>query len=317
MTVSPGLRDGWPLVKRSLQGWVDDNASSLGAALAFYTLLSLAPLAIIIIAVAGLFIGSAHAQDVLVAQLSQLMGESSAHAIAEVVANTRNRSSGLIPTLLGIAALLGGATTVFVELRRDLDLVWRCKPEKSSGLVSWVMTRVLALGIVLAIGFLLLVSLAASTAISAITSTIGVQVVARIGEFVASFGVIMLLFAAIYKLLPNRRIAWGDVWVGAAVTSLLFWIGKYLIGLYLGKAAVGSAYGAAGAIVVVIVWVYYSAQIFFLGAEFTREYATRHGSKRGDVELQQAPANDDVVERAHKIVKGEDPVLLRKLPERR
>ena len=314
MTASPALRDAWPLVKRSLRGWIDDNASSLGAALAFYTLLSLAPLAIIIIAVAGLFIGSAHAQDVLVAQLSQLMGERSAHAIAEVVANTRNRSSGLIATMLGIAALLGGATTVFVELRRDLDLVWRCKPEKSSGLLSWVMTRVLALGIVLAIGFLLLVSLAASTAISAITSTIGVEVVARMGEFVALFGVIMLLFAAIYKLLPNRHIAWGDVWVGAAVTSLLFWIGKYLIGLYLGKAAVGSAYGAAGAIVVVIVWVYYSAQIFFLGAEFTREYATRHGSKRGDVELQQAPANDDVVERAQKIVKGEDPVLLRKKP---
>ena len=314
MTASPALRDAWPLVKRSLRGWIDDNASSLGAALAFYTLLSLAPLAIIIIAVAGLFIGSAHAQDLLVAQLSQLMGERSAHAIAEVVANTRNRSSGLIATMLGIAALLGGATTVFVELRRDLDLVWRCKPEKSSGLLSWVMTRVLALGIVLAIGFLLLVSLAASTAISAITSTVGVEVVARMGEFVASFGVIMLLFAAIYKLLPNRHIAWGDVWVGAAVTSLLFWIGKYLIGLYLGKAAVGSAYGAAGAIVVVIVWVYYSAQIFFLGAEFTREYATRHGSKRGDVELQQAPANDDVVERAQKIVKGEDPVLLRKKP---
>ena len=314
MTISPALRDAWPLVKRSVQGWMQDNASSLGAALAFYTLLSLAPLAIIIIAVAGLFIGSAHAQDLLVTQLSQLMGERSAHAIAEVVANTRNRHSGLLPTILGVAALLGGATTVFVELRRDLDIVWRCQPEKSSGLLNWVMTRVLALGVVLAIGFLLLVSLAASTAISAITSTIGVQVVARMGEFVASFGVITLLFAAIYKLLPNRHIAWGDVWVGAAVTSLLFWVGKYLIGLYLGKAAVGSAYGAAGALVVVIVWVYYSAQIFFLGAEFTREYATRHGSKRGDAELQQPPANEEhhLVERAQKIVKGEDPVLLRK-----
>ncbi len=304
MTLSPVLRDARPLVKRSLRGWIDDNASSLGAALAFYTLLSLAPLAIIIIAVAGLFIGSAHAQDVLVAQLSQLMGERSAQAIAEVVANTRNRNTGLMATILGIVALIGGATTVFVELRRDLDIVWRCKPEKTSGVLGWMMTRALALGVVLAIGFLLLVSLAASTAISAITSTVGVEVVARIGEFAASFGVITLLFAAIYKLLPARHIAWGDVWVGAAVTSLLFWIGKYLIGLYLGKAAVGSAYGAAGALVVMIVWVYYSAQIFFLGAEFTREYATRLGSKRGDAELQQPPANDNVVERAQKMVSG-------------
>ena len=305
------IRDTWPMLKRAVQGWMDDNASSLGAALAFYTLLSLAPLAIIIIAVAGLFIGSTEAQDLLVAQLTQLMGDKPAHTIADIVASTRNRYSGLA-TILGFAALMGGATTVFVELRRDLDLIWRCKPEKSKGLLDFVLTRVIALGIVLGIGFLLLVSLAASTAISALTDTLGSTIVARAGEFAGSFLVITLLFAAIYKLLPSRRIAWGDVWVGAAVTSLLFWIGKYLIGLYLGKAAVGSAYGAAGAVVVVIVWVYYSAQIFFLGAEFTREYATRHGSKQGEADLRPAPANDDLVERAHKIVKGEDPVLLRK-----
>ena len=311
---APVVRDLWPLLKRSVVGWIEDNASSLGAALAFYTLLSLAPLAIIIIAVAGLFIGSNEAHDLLVAQLSQLMGEGPAHTIAEVVANTRNRNTGLIPTILGILALLGGATTVFVELRRDLDLIWRCKPEKTKGLINFVMTRVLALGIVLAIGFLLLVSLAARTAISALSETVGSAIVARAGEFTGSFVVITLLFAAIYKLLPARRIAWGDVWVGAGVTSLLFWIGKYLIGLYLGKAAVGSAYGAAGAVVVVIVWIYYSAQIFFLGAEFTREYALRHGSKQGEAELLEPPANDDVIERAQKIVKGEDPVLLRKKP---
>ena len=304
-------RDVLPMLKRSVQGWMDDNASSLGAALAFYTLLSLAPLAIIIIAVAGLFIGSSHAQDLLVAQLSQLMGDKPAHTIADIVASTRSRYSGLA-TILGFAALMGGATTVFVELRRDLDVIWRCKAEKSKGWLNFLLTRAIALGIVLGIGFLLLVSLAASTAISALTDTVGSAIVARAGEFAGSFLVITLLFAAIYKLLPSRRIAWGDVWVGAAVTSLLFWIGKYLIGLYLGKAAVGSAFGAAGAVVVVIVWVYYSAQIFFLGAEFTREYATRHGSKRGEADLQPRPANDDIVERAQKIVKGEDPVLLRK-----
>ena len=305
------VRDVWPMLKRSVQGWMDDNASSLGAALAFYTLLSLAPLAIIIIAVAGLFIGSTEAQDLLVTQLTQLMGDKPAHTIADIVASTRSRYSGLA-TILGFAALVGGATTVFVELRRDLDIIWRCKAQRSHGLLDFVLTRVIALGIVLAIGFLLLVSLAASTAISVLTHTMGSAIVARGGEFLGSFLVITLLFAAIYKLLPARHIAWSDVWVGAAVTSLLFWIGKYLIGLYLGKAAVGSAYGAAGAVVVVIVWVYYSAQIFFLGAEFTREYATRHGSKRGEADLQPAPANDDLVVRARKIVKGEDPVLLRK-----
>jgi membrane protein len=314
MTAEPLMRDVWPLVKGSVQGWMEDNASSLGAALAFYTLLSLAPLALIIIAVAGFFIGSSEAHDLLVAQLTQLMDEQPAQTVATIVANAKTRTSGVLATIFGIAALLAGATTVFVELRRDLDIIWRSRPEKARTILDFLLTRALALGVVLGIGFLLLVSLAASTAISALSSTMGSHAVARAGEFVGSFAVVTLLFAAIYKLLPNRSIAWGDVWVGAAVTSLLFWIGKYLIGLYLGKAAVGSAYGAAGAVVVVIVWVYYSAQIFFLGAEFTREYATRHGSKRGDVELQQPPANEDMVERAQNIVKGEDPVLLRKKP---
>jgi len=310
--------DGWPLVKRSVQGWIEDNASSLGAALAFYTLLALAPLAIIIIAVTGFFIGSSEAHELLVAQLTQLMGETPAQTIAQIVANARGRTSGLLPTIFGLVALLAGATTVFVELQRDLDIIWRCKSDKPGGLLNFVLTRVLSLGVVLGIGFLLLVSLAASAAISAVSSSVGVHAIARASEFAGSFVVVTLLFAAIYKLLPSRRIAWGDVWVGAAVTSLLFWVGKYLIGLYLGRAAVGSAYGAAGALVVVIVWVYYSAQIFFLGAEFTREYAMRHGSKRGDPDvarpLTTPAANEEMIERAQKIVKGEDPVLLRKKP---
>src|SRR6266852_1409665 len=197
--------DGWPLVKRSVQGWIEDSASSLGAALAFYTLLALAPLAII--------------------------------TIALIVANARGRTSGLLPTIFGLVALLAGATTVFVELRRDLDVIWRCKVDKPGGLLDFVLTRVLSLGVVLGIGFLLLVSLAASAAISAVSSSVGVHAIARASEFAGSFVVVTLLFAAIYKLLPSRRIAWGDVWVGAAVTSLLFWVGKYLIGLYLGRAA--------------------------------------------------------------------------------
>src|SRR5438309_1087958 len=189
--------DAWPLLKRSVRGWIEDNASSLGAALAFYTLLSLAPLAIIIIAVAGFFIGSSEAHELLVAQLTQLMGEKPAQTIAEIVVNARGRTSGLVATIFGFAALVAGATTVFVELRRDLNIIWRCNVDPTRGLVNFMLTRVLSLGVVLGIGFLLLVSLAASTAISVVTTSVGSHAVARAGEFTGSFIVITLLFAAI------------------------------------------------------------------------------------------------------------------------
>lgn len=310
--------DAWPLFKRAIKGWVDDQASGMSAALAFYSLFSLAPLLIIAIALAGFFIGRGEAHDAVVTVLGQLMGPEPAQAVANVVTAATKRTNGLIPAIFGFVAIVAGSTTVFTELRRDLNVIWRCRVEKTRGIRDFVLERALACAVVVSIGVLLLLSLAASAAISALSDLFGgSHAIARGAEVVASLVVITALFAAIYKLLPSRPIAWGDVWVGAAFTSLLFWVGKYLIGLYLGKAAVGSAYGAAGTLVVVIMWIYYSTLIFLLGAEFTREYALRRGSRQGDLELGMpatdlGAANEGMVERARKIVKRQDPVLLRR-----
>jgi len=273
-------REWWRLLRGAARGWVDDAAPSMGAALAFYTLFSLAPLLIITVAVAGFFIGEGEAEGLLMQQMTQLMGDGATGAIAKVMHAANERGSGVIAAIFGLAALLLGATTVFTELQRDLDIIWRSPRTKAKNVWTLVLSRLLSFGIVLAIGFLLLVSLVVSTAISAVSDVLfeGSRVLAQGGEFATSFLVITLLFAAIYKLLPSRHIRWGDVWVGAAVTSLLFNIGKILIGLYLSRATVGSPYGAAGTLVVLILWIYYSAQIFFFGAEFTRLYALHHGS---------------------------------------
>ena len=203
---------------------------------------------------------------------------------------------------------------MFTELQRDLDIIWRSPRTKAKNAWTLVLSRLLSFGIVLAIGFLLLVSLVVSTAISAVSDVLfeGSRVLAQGGEFATSFLVITLLFAAIYKLLPSRHIRWGDVWVGAAVTSLLFNIGKILIGLYLSRATVGSPYGAAGTLVVLILWIYYSAHIFFFGAEFTREYALSHGSHRdeGTVEALGAAGDDgNILARAQAIVRGSDTIF--------
>jgi membrane protein len=312
--------DAWTLVKRSARGWVDDAAPSMGAALAFYTLFSLAPVLLLSIAIAGFFMGRDQAQDVMIAQLTQLVGENAALGIEELLDAAGARGEGKWPALIGMVALAIGATTVFSELRADLDRIWRCSTKKARGVKAFLRTRVLSFGLVVSIGFLLLVSLVVSAALSALGDHwfAGGEILVRGGEFVTSFAVITVLFAMIFKWLPTTRIAWGDVWVGAAVTSLLFWLGKFLIGFYIGRAAVGSAFGAAGTLVVLIVWVYYSAQVFFLGAEFTREYARLHGSKQGEHYLadrrrtpgEPVAANEDLIERAEKIVRGKDPVLV-------
>jgi len=307
-------REWWTLLRGAAKGWVDDAAPSMGAALAFYTLFSLAPLLIITVAVAGFFIGEGEAEGLLMQQMTQLMGDGATGAIAKVMHAANERGSGVIAAIFGLAALLLGATTVFTELQRDLDIIWRSPRTKAKNVWTLVLSRLLSFGIVLAIGFLLLVSLVVSTAISAVSDVLfeGSRVLAQSGEFATSFLVITLLFAAIYKLLPSRHIRWGDVWVGAAVTSLLFNIGKILIGLYLSRATVGSPYGAAGTLVVLILWIYYSAQIFFFGAEFTREYALSHGSHRdeGTVEALGAAGDDgNILARARAIVRGSDTIF--------
>jgi membrane protein len=272
----------WSLARRAAQGWSDDAAPSMGAALAFYTLLSLAPLLLVVLGVAGLFYGRDEAQLLLVQQIAGLLGESAAAGIELILENAGAPGDGILPALIGIATVIFGATTVFGELRSDLNRIWRVGTRKAGGLADLLRTRLLSFGMVVTVGFLLLVSLAASAALSALGDYwfAGSQALVRLLEFAVSFVATTGLFAMIYKVLPGTRIAWSDVWVGAAVTSLLFWVGKYLIGLYIGRSTIGSAFGAAGTLVVLIVWVYYSAQIFFLGAEFTREYAWRHGSRQ-------------------------------------
>ena len=306
--------DALLLVRRAFNGWVEDLAPSMGAALAFYTLFSLAPVLLLAIMIAGIFMGRTEAHDLLIAQLSTLVGDGAAHGIQSML-EAAGRAQGKGPAIVGVVTLALGATTVFAELQSDLDRIWRAQKAESGGVWRYVRKRLLSFGMVLSIGFLLLVSLVVSTAVTALSARwlAGVEILAHGLDFLASFAVITLLFAGIYKILPTTRIDWKDVWVGAELTSFLFWIGKFLIGLYVAKAAPGSAFGAAGTVVVVIVWVYYSAQIFFLGAELTREYASAYGSRRHDPQgfdrRRQAANDDHMVERARDIVAGRDPAV--------
>jgi len=259
----------------------------MGAALAFYTLFSMAPLLLLVISIAGIAIGTDSARGMITDQLTTLLGSQGAEAIQQVLTAADNQRKGVIAAIVSAITLVVGATTVFAELRRDLDSIWKTKRPEVRGIMRIVWARLWSFGLVLTIGFLLMVSLALSALVTAFGSMLaqylpGAPVLLRAVEFLVSFALVTGLFAMIYKILPSVPVAWRDVWVGAAATSFLFWIGKYLIGLYLARSAVASPFGAAGTLVVVIVWVYYSAQIFFLGAEFTRAYAAaRHGVPPG------------------------------------
>jgi membrane protein len=306
------LRQLAGLSRRAVKGWVDDAAPSMGAALAFYTLLSLAPLLLVALGVAGFFFDRNDAQDALIAQIALVLGEKAAVGI-EGLLDAAGTREGALPAVVGLFTMILGATTVFTELRADLDRIWHYKPKKSGGLRGAFTTRFFAFLMVMGIGGLLMLSLVASTFLASVANygfTLSPVALHAI-EFFISFVVVTLLFAMIYKLLPTPHVAWGDVWVGAAVTSLLFWIGKFLIALYISRTAVDSTFGAAGAIVLVIVWVYYSSQVFFLGAEFTKEYALRLGSKR----LDNRPLSDmnatygELVARAKRITRRNDPIF--------
>lgn len=301
------------LAKRAVTAWIDDAAPSMGAALAFYTMLSLAPLLLVAVGVAGVFVGHDEAQRALIDQLALILGEKAAFGIEALLDAAGSREEGMMPALMGLATMIVGATTVFAELRADLDRIWRHK-SAHAGLAKMFFARFFSFLLVMAIGALLMLSLVASTFLAAVgawwfgKSPLVVHAI----EFFTSFVVVTLLFALIYKVLPSRRIAWGDVWVGAAVTSVLFWVGKFFIALYITHAAVDSSFGAAGALVVVILWVYYSSQVFFLGAEFTKEYALEHGSRRHERGRPLAEMNadyDSLVNRAKDIVGGSDPAM--------
>jgi membrane protein len=313
------------LVVRAVKGWVADKATSMGAALAFYSLLSLAPLLVMVIAVAGLVLGHDEAQRLLMTQVSDLLGENGAKGIETILDSVHTEREGILATVIGALTLVMGATTVFAELKTDLDRIWKHTAKKSSGVWGFLRTRLLSFGLVLTVAFLLLVSLVVSAAVSAMGKAWfgSFEAVLHVIEFVMSVAIFTVLFAMMYKLLPAAKIAWSDVWTGAFFTSALFWLGKFAIGLYLGKNETLSSFGSASTVVLVIVWVYYSAQIFFLGAEFTHEFAMAHGSRRGqapptDLEAANSDFERDaqLVHRAQRLVKGNDPVLAPKHGEK-
>ncbi len=272
-------------MKEAASSWVEDYAPSMGAALSYYTLFSIAPVLIIVIAVAGLVFGDDAARGALFAQLRDLTGEQGAKAVEGLVQAADKPKEGAIATLISVVVLVVGATTVFGELQNALDRIWRAPArQQSSGWWNLLRTRLLSFGMVLGIAFLLMVSLVLSAALAALGrlwAFPGWEALSHALDIAVSFGITTALFAMIYKFIPRVHVAWHDVWIGAAFTAILFAVGKFLIGLYIGKSAVASTFGAAGSLVVLMLWVYYSAQIFLLGAEFTWVYAHEHGSRRG------------------------------------
>jgi membrane protein len=273
------------MARQALVAWNNDYAPSMGAALSYYTLFSLAPLLLIAIALAGAVFGEEAARGQVVGGLAGLIGVEGAAAVEDLLKNARTPATNFFASVVSIATLLIGATSVFAELQSALDRIWRAPAQtQRSGLMALLRGRLLSFGLVVSIGFLLLVSLVVSAAVAALGSWSadrlpGWETVLHVVNSGISFAVTGLMFAAIYRVLPSVQIPWRDVWVGAWVTALLFTAGKFVIGLYIGKAAVTSAFGAAGTIVVLLIWVYYSAQIFLLGAEFTWVYAQHDKSR--------------------------------------
>jgi membrane protein len=278
------LRDSvWSLLKETASEWVEDKVPRLGAAMAFYAVLSLAPFLPIAVGIVGIVYGG-QAIGQIQAQFESLVGPDAGRAIAEMVAKVDGQTGGWVATAFGLATLLLGASGVFGQLQDALNTIWEVEPRPGRGLWGFVRDRFLSFTMVLGTGFLLLVSLLLSAVLAAAGAYFEGLVAggAEIWEAVhaiLSFGVVTVLFALIYRVVPDVEIAWRDVWVGAAGTALLFVVGKFAIGLYLGRSSVASAYGAAGTLLVLLLWVYYSAQILFLGAEFTQVYANRFGSR--------------------------------------
>jgi membrane protein len=278
------------LLKIAYLEWSKDKAPQMGAALAYYTIFSLAPLLIIAVAIAGLAFGVQAAQGEIAGQIQGLVGRDGAKAIQDLIQSAHKPAHGVIGSIIGVFALFLGASGIFCEMHDALNSIWHVSPDTKSGIRCLIKERFLSFGMVLGIGFLLLVSLLFSALLAAVTKYLGgmLPVPAVLFEsldFLLSLLFITVLFAMIFKLLPDAKIAWSDVWIGAALTSLLFTAGKFVIGFYIGKSVSASAYGAAGSLVVVVAWIYYSALILYFGAEFTRVYARTLGSRRNGEKL--------------------------------
>jgi membrane protein len=276
------LNEFWSLLKETANDWLDDKAPRLGAALAYYTVFSLAPLLVIATAVAGLVFGPAAAEKQIGHEIEGLVGPDGGRAVQSMVEHANKPGEGIVAGVLGVVMLLVGATGLFGELQDSLNTIWGVQPRPGRGVWGFVKDRFLSFAMVLVIAFLLLVSLILSAALSAMTHMLSHWQFFCVGfsfNEVVSLVVTTLLFAVIFRFLPDAKIAWRDVWLGAAVTAVLFEVGKFLIGLYLGRSGIASAYGAAGSLAVLLIWLYYSAQIFLFGAELTKVYANRYGSR--------------------------------------
>lgn len=269
------------LFKQTFKAWSEDKVSLLAAGLAYYTLFSLAPLLLIVIGAFGFFVGEAAVQSSLLQEIRTQAGPQVADAVRSILENASEGGGNLTATIIGAVALVVGATTVFAQLQNALNLIWKVKPDPERSSIWHVLfVRLLSLGMLLVIGFLLLVSLLLSAFLSTLWSSLpGVSALWPIVDFAISLAVITALFALIYKYIPDARIAWRDAWVGAGFAAVLFTVGKFALSMYIGRAGVASSYGAAGSVVVLLLWVFYSAQILLLGAEFAQVYARRRGER--------------------------------------
>ena len=278
--------NAWALVSGSVNAFIDDEALTRGAAIAFYTVTSIGPVLFIVVAIAGLVFGEDAARGAITDQLGGLMGQQGSDLLQTAIQSASQRSAGLIAAAIGIGTLIITASGVFTEMQQTLNVIWRAEP-RGTTMSRLIRARAVSLGLVGALGFLLLVSLVISTLLSALSDYINAylpsgHLILQTLTFLISFGLITLLFGAIYKVLPDRNIEWHDVLIGALVTAFLFTVGKLLISFYIGSTAIASSYGAAGSLIVVLLWIYYSTQIFLLGAEFTKVYASHHGSHQRD-----------------------------------
>ena len=283
--VAQAIRQSWQIIKDTAYGFIADEALSRGAAIAFYAATSLAQVLLIVIAIAGLAFGQDAAQNAITGQLSGLMGDQTAQVLQTAIASASNKSSGTVATLVGLFTLILTASGAFGEMQSALNTIWKAEPS-GTAIIRLIKARALSLGLVAALGFLLLASLVVSAALTAFGNQLNAvlpfgRIIISSINLVVSFVLLSVLFAAIYKILPDRPLAWGDVVLGAVVTTVLFMAGKSLIASYIGSSAAVSSYGAAGALIAVLLWVYYSAQIFLLGAEFTKAHANHRNPNGG------------------------------------
>jgi membrane protein len=278
------LKNFWELLRQTQKEWSEDNAARLAAALAYYTILSVAPLLMLAVSVVGLVFGDDAARGHVAGELSSIVGPQAGEGIQTMIQHANSPTGGTISSIVGIIVLMFGASGVFGELQSSLNAIWEVAPKPGRGVVGMLRQRFFSFTMVLSVAFLMLVSLVLSAALDAVGHFFegalpGGEALWHVLNFAISFAVITALFALMFRVVPDVKVPWHDTWMGAAFTALLFTLGKFLLGLYLGRASVASPYGAAGSIVVLVIWVYYAAQILFMGAEFTQVYARRHGSQ--------------------------------------